>query len=73
MNAKFTIVRTTQTKVVWDSPFKTIEGSEAEITVFAENQSSAIQKANGLSGNPAQLRNETRYVYRVIGIAEVAE
>ena len=71
--AKFAVVRTTQTRVVWDSPFKDIEGSEATITVLAENQPSAINKAREFSGTAPQLRNETRYVYRVTGIDEVAE
>ena len=73
MNAKFTIVRTTQTKVVWDSPFKDIKGSETTITVLAPCQQDAIEKADGISGSPAQRHNDTRYVYRVIGIDEVAE
>ena len=71
--AKFTIVRTTRTRNLWDSPLRAIEGSEATVTVLAENQSSAIQKAEELSGPPPKLRNETHYAYRVVGIDEVTE
>ena len=71
MKANFTLVRTTQYKPFWDSPFKEIEGSEAVIRVSAENQAAAIRSASELSGEP--IGDKRRYVYRVIGIAEVAE
>lgn len=71
MKATFTIVRTTQYKCVWDAPFKAIEGSEAVIRVSAESQAAAIRSASELSGEFND--SNSRYVYRVIEITEVAE